>query len=407
MSYSSLKTTRLYSVLGVSPTATQQEIKKEYHALASRYHPDRQGPESSETKFKEIQAAYDVLKDESKRKIYDRYGDEALRVMNSDMAGSPLLMGISPQFMALAGCSLLIPLFLTFLFMSLNVDGTVSWSWSATLIPFWIVATCIVIERLAFLLSQGSISMFRKVVLTFQPLLPLIFVLLLALELDGTMHSWGSTFLPLILFCIMELIMISRRSYRMYESKCAELGIEATEGSYKMMQAWGVFSQVRNLSFLVLLWFKLADYIHVSYAVISIPVWVGFGLSFCVNYWLEYRIIKDDPQGEYLSKLVAGACLTIVPLVIFLLIILKADGAGYSMAVAFIPIWIILGLTCCLLCCLCFMPTQPVDGAAGPPAEYQAAADDISPPAPPTESTPVTFGNEATSGVTQDLNDID
>lgn len=65
----------LYAILGVSKTASQEEIKKAYRALAFKYHPDRNpGDKSAEEKFKEINDAYDVLGDEAKRKQYDMQG---------------------------------------------------------------------------------------------------------------------------------------------------------------------------------------------------------------------------------------------------------------------------------------------------------------------------------------------
>ena len=61
-----------YDILGVSKTATADEIKKAYRTLAFKYHPDRnQGNAEAEEKFKEISAAYDVLGDEAKRRQYD------------------------------------------------------------------------------------------------------------------------------------------------------------------------------------------------------------------------------------------------------------------------------------------------------------------------------------------------
>lgn len=61
-----------YEVLGVSKNASADEIKKAFRRLAVQYHPDKEG--GDETKFKEINEAYDVLKDQSKRQRYDQFG---------------------------------------------------------------------------------------------------------------------------------------------------------------------------------------------------------------------------------------------------------------------------------------------------------------------------------------------
>ena len=69
-----------YEVLGVSKTATEQEIKAAYKKMAIKYHPDRQGDKSeaekkeAEAKFKEAAEAYDVLHDPQKRQRYDQFG---------------------------------------------------------------------------------------------------------------------------------------------------------------------------------------------------------------------------------------------------------------------------------------------------------------------------------------------
>ncbi len=69
-----------YEVLGISKTATEQEIKAAYKKMAIKYHPDRQGNKSdaekkeAEAKFKEAAEAYDVLHDPQKRQRYDQFG---------------------------------------------------------------------------------------------------------------------------------------------------------------------------------------------------------------------------------------------------------------------------------------------------------------------------------------------
>jgi len=65
----------LYETLGVSPNASQDEIKKAYRKLARKYHPDICKEPECEEKFKEINAAYEILSDPQKRAQYDQYGD--------------------------------------------------------------------------------------------------------------------------------------------------------------------------------------------------------------------------------------------------------------------------------------------------------------------------------------------
>jgi molecular chaperone DnaJ len=68
-----------YEILGVDRNASSEEIKKCYRKLAMQYHPDRNpGDKAAEEKFKEAAEAYEVLSDDEKRQIYDRYGHEGL-----------------------------------------------------------------------------------------------------------------------------------------------------------------------------------------------------------------------------------------------------------------------------------------------------------------------------------------
>ncbi|XP_020109396.1 chaperone protein dnaJ A6, chloroplastic-like isoform X1 [Ananas comosus] len=68
-----------YSVLGVSKNASKSEIKSAYRKLARSYHPDVNKEPGAEQKFKEISNAYEVLSDDEKRSIYDRYGEAGLK----------------------------------------------------------------------------------------------------------------------------------------------------------------------------------------------------------------------------------------------------------------------------------------------------------------------------------------
>ena len=66
-----------YQILGVSRNASEKEIKQAYRRLARKHHPDlNPGDKSAEAKFKEINAAYEVLSDPEKRKKYDQFGEQ-------------------------------------------------------------------------------------------------------------------------------------------------------------------------------------------------------------------------------------------------------------------------------------------------------------------------------------------
>ena len=76
-----------YDILGVSRDASSDEIKKAYRKLAMKYHPDQNKDNAeAETRFKEVNEAYDVLKDEEKRAAYDRFGAAAF---DGSMGGGP------------------------------------------------------------------------------------------------------------------------------------------------------------------------------------------------------------------------------------------------------------------------------------------------------------------------------
>ena len=69
-----------YEILGVQRNASDDDIKKSYRKLAMKYHPDRnKDDKESERKFKEVSAAYEILKDTEKRSAYDQYGHDAFR----------------------------------------------------------------------------------------------------------------------------------------------------------------------------------------------------------------------------------------------------------------------------------------------------------------------------------------
>ena len=78
-----------YEILGVSKSASADEIKKSYRRLAMKFHPDRNKDDSaaSEKKFKEAKEAYEVLKDSEKKATYDQFGHDGLRAGQGGRGG--------------------------------------------------------------------------------------------------------------------------------------------------------------------------------------------------------------------------------------------------------------------------------------------------------------------------------
>src|SRR3954452_9505762 len=69
-----------YDALGVSRTASTEEIQRAYHKLARQYHPDVNRDPGAEERFKEISEAYSVLSDPDTRRRYDRFGPDFRQV---------------------------------------------------------------------------------------------------------------------------------------------------------------------------------------------------------------------------------------------------------------------------------------------------------------------------------------
>ena len=88
-----------YEILGIARDASDADIKKAYHRLVLKYHPDKNaGDRAAEEKFKEVNNAFDILKDPQKRAAYDRFGDAAFGSGAGGFNGNPFGGGANFDF---------------------------------------------------------------------------------------------------------------------------------------------------------------------------------------------------------------------------------------------------------------------------------------------------------------------
>lgn len=83
-----------YKILGLSKGASDDDIKKSYRKLALKYHPDKNKEAGAEEKFKEVAEAYEILSDPKKKEIYDKYGEDGLKMGGG--GGGPGASGAAP-----------------------------------------------------------------------------------------------------------------------------------------------------------------------------------------------------------------------------------------------------------------------------------------------------------------------
>jgi len=135
-----------YRLLRVDRSATPAEIKKAYHNLALRLHPDKNSNNENSEEWVQIQTAYEVLSDPGKRKIYDKFGIQGLQAQA--MYGNVLPPGLLAHGLAMIGmivCTTALLLLLFVIFAGLRAGDSVTWRWTTVFVPLWILDGAILI----------------------------------------------------------------------------------------------------------------------------------------------------------------------------------------------------------------------------------------------------------------------
>ncbi|KAF8924328.1 hypothetical protein BGZ58_001919 [Dissophora ornata] len=382
-------TADLYRTLGVSKTSTHEEIRRAYRRLVLLYHPDRANAAEVpdfETKFREINAAYDVLRDPQTRSVYDNYGKIGVKIVKTNL-GSKLALFANmcrAVFGMIAPLALLLILFLCFL--SVRVDELVNWSFYIVFIPLWIVDVYGITSNLfiAVVLRSGILKsitndddindddgseqtataerqrrrrqeqnmgqdiVFRSSIVDLVKLLlfTVFQVLIVEKANDPSSIPTPAVFAP---YFAMESMYLLSAIGEMFDS---------TGGVSHLKR---LFSAVDNLSWIVtravlavLIMLRIENYIDCSWNIVCIPLYVA-GVLFIIGSFTIFKMMEKAHLGLSLCLTVLFSVLMILllwfPLVRMLAA--KLDGEPYATYHVLIPLFVFLStLFCCTGCCL-------------------------------------------------------
>ncbi|KAI9476157.1 MAG: hypothetical protein EXX96DRAFT_576009 [Benjaminiella poitrasii] len=389
----------LYDILGIPKTSSALEIKKAYRKLALRYHPDK-NPTSSD-KFKDISHAYEVLSDEHKRKIYDKYGDLGLQMMDSVL--SPLFdpdmeTELCSIFILVSFAVVLLLMFIAFL--TVRIDELVSWSWGTVWIPMWIL-NVVLLAWLVVQVQQGSGSTMiekynndneyqyddddddddvkkdarrrrsrrarqaRSAIYLFQSILVLVFQILIVVRLDGIV-SWSATevFAPYFLAEGIQWIITCFGTYAVWVAKASlrrkDLSWSRRLISISRLVLARFWINALRFSLLLLIVLRLDKVIQCSWGAVFVPLYL-VGILTAVALALRYRLYSRMAQPEVARHgkglvLVGAFIWVVVSTLVYVLlglIVKRLDGdLDLKMAHVFVPLFIALSVTfCCSSCC--------------------------------------------------------
>ncbi|CAM0136151.1 unnamed protein product [Umbelopsis sp. WA50703] len=395
-------TTALYDTLGISKSATPEEVKKAYRRLALRYHPDK-NPDSAEQ----------VLGDEKKRKVYDRYGELGLNMMGT--VASPLFdpeieSMLCTLFMTLATTFALLIIF--FVFLSVKIDNYVNWTWAVVWIPLWICSAVAIMSFFTHLLrsfredddekyddeeeadyghedeteaertnrkaarrrQRRRLSQARSTLSLVYLFLVLLFQIFIVVRLDN-MVSWSAevVFVPyfiLEVFNFLFTLVDFTINFKVISLAAEDHKLDWKQILQLVFHSFWWF--VIRLVLAILIVLRIDEAITCSWGAVFIPLYLIF-FKYAIQLGLAYRKFQYLPQQEIAQQGKTTVKLGFIALVIVSvlfyslvgLIARRLDGLSYvKMSYVLIPVFIVLSLVlCCTGCCLpCMLMMSNVGG---------------------------------------------
>ncbi|KAI8910392.1 hypothetical protein EDD86DRAFT_138458 [Gorgonomyces haynaldii] len=341
--------------------------------MALRYHPDKAGQTPENVLFfQQIQKAYNTLSDPKMRKLYDQYGENGIRMMES-MGGMPPFLDpeafLSMKLFFTVATAIVALIIVFFSLVAVKAEGGLSWSWTAVFWPVYVVVSFLFLGVLFQKMTpdeedpnavKAAKAAKTQVLLYFGSFAA--FCVLIPLRIDQiiTVH-WGIVFVPWFILELLNLFMLvinvqERLQMPEYESVDEQ---ETFPRSLSWSEKLVIIYTDGNLFVLriiqaILLIVKLQGH-PMSWPVTFVPVWIWGGLrfsSFVYRYYYRNRLTSEE-VGPLVAQFVAFVLSSIFLFTTVGLLVKKLESAesNPTAAVLLIPVFIILSLLFCCVCC--------------------------------------------------------
>lgn len=355
-------------------------------------------PPLSSPQFKEVSMAYEVLGDENKRKIYDRYGLMGLQMYSNYASAGPMgQILFNPNLMCLVflACSFVVSLAILFpAFLSVKIDGLVMWNWAAVFAPLWVLDIFVIAFLLynAFSLEApeehhddddeiqqappkrnilGGLYLLSKFLLF---TLWQIFIVGMLSSWEALGWTWVKVWIPIFVLEGLFFIELAIEYRQVLALAAQNPDSQLTFGMriliFFHIFRWWLFRALQSVFIAI-----RADEIVVwNWGVVAIPFFVGVLLAIFVDYVYTSRLMKMAQSQEQKGEIKSSICMKTIFNLIFLTLILAFVGmlvvhlnsGERTAAVILTPIFIILGIIlCCCCCCIPLLYCCSGPGGAG------------------------------------------
>ncbi|KAI8842763.1 hypothetical protein BJ741DRAFT_591802 [Chytriomyces cf. hyalinus JEL632] len=378
-----------YEIIGIERDADADQIRRAYRKQALKCHPDKRGddPVAAE-QFQKLSKAYEVLSDEKKRQVYDKYGANGVEMMDKmPFLDVSVILAMKNFFFAITFVSAILLLFPVF--VSMKIDGKIGWTWPIVFIPSFIVLGIVLIgallapvsgdsededrsDKKASLLTRVSRKLYN---IAYVACLT-VFDVLISLRLESIISvNWGTVFVP---WYLMEISHFASGVYSVfmriregvYEAVPENLDEEeqnpdAAKRAYTMREILVIlYLEFHFLVFRVVqavMFVSKLDSDSMSWQVTFTPLYILIivNLIAMLISFLALSTRLPSPAEKrsacIIFMVVFVIIATIVSVFTYLLVRKVSGNDGYPPAsVVLIPVFFIFALLLC--CCGCFLP---------------------------------------------------